>query len=177
MDEAAIDQFVDQLVDAGQFVGAGTAVATRTGPLLRAASARRFSNWLMIALAAAGEQCPAQEEMTGIAVIQDDGRTRCIQQDHDEAGAEFVRRIAREAAAVRQPWLLVCLRDTRDTLWWYAEARGRGVAQARVGRMGADSDTDAFTGEPIHPSDAHSLGRILHGHPARRRFPLRRANA
>lgn len=176
MDEAAIDQFLDQLTDAGPFHDATTAVAARTGPLLRAADSGRFEHWLMMALAAAAVQCPHRDDvMTGIAVLQGDRLCHSFDQGANEAGGTFLRRLMRASNKVAEPWLLVGLRDRAGELWWYAEARGRGCAQARVGRLGTNGDANAFTGEPIHPSDAHSLGKILHGHPARRRFPLRRS--
>lgn len=173
MDEAAIDEFVDQLVDGGQFCCPATAVAERAAALLRSSTAGRFDTWLMIALAAIAEQCLQREDPVGIAVLQDAAFCQSFDQASQEGGGTFVRRLHLAAVRQREPWLLVGLRDGSGTLWWYAEARGRGVAQARVGRLGGDGDRHAFTGEPIHPSDAHSLGRILHRHPARRRFPLR----
>ena len=175
MDEAAIDEFVDQLIDGGQFRCAATAVAERAPALLRSSTAGRFDTWLMIALAAIAEQCLQRDDRIGIGVLQGTAVCQSFDQSVEEGGGAFLRRL--RAAALRQdePWLLVGLRDGSGTLWWYAEARGRGTAQSRVGRLGGDGDQHAFTGEPIHPSDAHSLGRILYRHPARRRFPLRQA--
>lgn len=175
MDEAAIDQFRDQLVDVRPFLGSATAVATRT-TALRAASRRgEFHEWLMMVLGALSEQSlAAVDGLTGIAVVQSAHASRLYEQGHAEQGIGFIRRLALQARYVEQPWLCVALRDRGGVMWWYAEARGRGVASARVGRLGRDGDTDAFIGEPIHPSESHSLGRILLGHPARRRFPLRR---
>lgn len=174
MDEAAIDQFREQLIDASAFVGPDTAVAARTSTLVALSSAGAFSEWLMVTLGALAEQCGAAGS-TGLAVLTSNRASRFYEQWTNERGIGFLRRLALQSRLVEEPWLCVALRDDDGIMWWYAEARGRGVGAARVGRLGSDGDGDAFTGEPIHPSESHSLGRILLGHPARRRFPLRRS--
>lgn len=174
MDEAAIDQFREQLYDASAFVGPDTAVAARTSTLVALSASGAFSEWLMVTLGALAEQCAAGCS-AGVAVLTSDRTSRFHEQWANERGAGFLHRLALQARLVEQPWLCVALRDPDGVMWWYAEARGRGVGAARVGRLGSDGDCDAFTGEAIHPSESHSLGRILLGHPARRRFPLRRA--
>lgn len=173
VDEAAIDQFREQLTDAAAFVGPDTAVAARTSSLIALSAHGAFTEWLMVTLGALAEQCAAGSS-AGVAVLTTDRTSRFYEQWTNERGIGFIRRLALQSRLVEQPWLCVALRDGDGVMWWYAEARGRGVGAARVGRLGSDGDHDAFTGEPIHPSESHSLGRILLGHPARRRFPLRR---
>jgi hypothetical protein len=173
VDEAAIDQFRAQLTDASVFVGPDTAVAARTSTLVALAGRGAFSEWLMVTLGALAEQCGAAGS-AGIAVLTSGRTSRFYEQWEHERGIGFIRRLGLQARRVEEPWLCVALRDTDGIMWWYAEARGRGVGAARVGRLGCDGDSDAFIGEAIHPSESHSLGRILLGHPARRRFPLRR---
>lgn len=174
MDDAAIDQFREQLNDARPFMGPQTAVAGRTSSLVALSARGAFTEWLMVALSALAEQCRGRDERSGIAIVTSGRASQCFEQWRDEQGIGFVRRLALRCRLVDEPWLCVALRDSQGVMWWYAEARGRGVGAARVGRLGADGDHDAFTGEPIHPQESHSLGRILLGHPARRRFPLRR---
>ena len=173
MDEAAIDQFREQLIDVAAFTGPDTAVAARTSTLVALSAQGAFLEWLMVTLAALAEQCGAAS-CAGVAVLTSERMSRLYEQWPNERGIGFIRRLTLQARLVEQPWLCIALRDTDGVMWWYAEARGRGVGAARVGRLGLDGDGDAFTGEPIHPSESHSLGRILLGHPARRRFPLRR---
>lgn len=177
MDDAAIDQFREQLVDASQFLSPATAVAGRTAMLLDASAGGRFDEWLMLVLSALVVQVSDDESAgrTAAAIVQSDHACRSYEQGEAENGQLFMRRLTLHAREVDRPWLVIALRDAAGVLWWYAEARGRGVAVARVGRMGSNSDTDAWTGEPIHPTNANWLGRILLGHPARRRFPLRPA--
>lgn len=173
MDEAAIDHFREQLTDASAFLGPDTAVAARTSTLVALSARGAFTEWLMVTLGALAEQCGA-DHCAGVAVLTSDRSSRLYEQWTNERGIGFIHRLTLQARLVDQPWLCVALRDNQGVMWWYAEARGRGVGAARVGRLGSDGDRDAFTGEPIHPSDSHSLGQILRGHPARRRFPLRR---
>lgn len=174
MNEAAIDRFCGQLVDPSPFVDGRTAVAARTATLMATAAAGRFTEWLMIVLAALAEHCAVDpEDDAGVAVLQSPHGCWTLEQGSAENGIAFLRRLATNARRMAEPWFVVALSDPEGVMWWYAEARGHGIAAARVGRLGSTGDADAFTGEPIHPSEAHSLGRVLYGHPARRRFPLR----
>jgi hypothetical protein len=173
VDEAAIDQFREQLTDAAAFAGPETSVAARTSTLVALCARGAFPEWLMVTLGALAEQCAAGNS-AGVAVLTCGRTSRCYEQWPNERGIGFIRRLAVQSRLYDEPWLCVALRDNDGVMWWYAEARGSGVGAARVGRLGSDGDGDAFTGEPIHPSESHSLGRILLGHPARRRFPLRR---
>jgi hypothetical protein len=59
---------------------------------------------------------------------------------------------------------------------WYAEARGGGVADTFAGylQMNAEEVTSAGPLDVRASETARGFHRILHRHPARRRYPLRR---
>ena len=65
---------------------------------------------------------------------------------------------------------------TRWTATWYAEARGRGVADTFAGYLHLDAEEATSTGA-LHPratTVTREFHRMLYRHPARRLHPLRR---
>ena len=82
---------------------------------------------------------------------------------YDEDGNEV-------AEVLRQP-------STRSwTATWYAEARGRGVADTFAGELHLDGEVVTSAG-PLHvraTAGTREFHRMLHRHPARRLHPLRR---
>lgn len=69
-------------------------------------------------------------------------------------------------------------REPRRSLWqaaWYAEARGRGAAARQAGLLHLEGD-ELVDHRPLEVRESWvttQLHRVLHGHPARKRFPLR----
>lgn len=82
---------------------------------------------------------------------------------YDEDGNEVTE-------VLRQPTV------TRWTATWYAEARGRGVADTLAGYLHLDAEEATSTGA-LHPratTVTREFHRMLYCHPSRRLHPLRR---
>lgn len=117
----------------------------------------------------------------------------------------FAQRVRRELDDVAEPWLVGVLLDPPSPSWegidpltgewtefghpvwlrtdgslrWYAEARGRGVAQVLGGVIHLDHDVETDTEvivrrESIDPrrGELGAYHRVLHGHPSRRAHRL-----
>lgn len=197
MDEAAIKAFVDGLHDPADFTGPDTAVAGRTAELL-AAGGEGVEPWRAVALTALVDHVVGvAEPPVAVALIQAAGTVRVFEQGGCEELGWLVDRVNHEVCAAPKPWVAIvapdpqrgprdlvrysALKQTPDEpitrLCWYAETRSPQAASAVTG------DVDLTGGEPrisaaqpVRPSDAGVLARVLRGHPDRRRHRLPTSN-
>lgn len=142
-------------------------------------------------------------------VVVEDGDGICWYWDEETPWPPSwtVERVRREARSLPEPWLfaielprpdpaseptwwdgitapVTTVPPPRDLSWtavWYAEARGRGMAQTGAGIVQLEhvpwEDMDRVVdGMPIAPADhptTRDFHRILYAHPARKQHPLR----
>lgn len=193
MDEATIRRFIDSFDDPEGFTGPSTAVVEQLPRLLRVANAEPAA-WHTVAVEALTAHVLGQAGAPlAAALIQADRACRVYDQDDCEELDWFVARLRDEAAAVPRPRLAVVAPDA--TAHGAAFARYETLNQAQpphVRRLVAYSETrspaaaTAMTASvslsptpapgsalrPVLPDQAGLLGRILRGHPARRRYRL-----
>ena len=202
MDEAAIREFFDGLVDAHGFMAPTTAIdgwATSPYP------AGSFEPWLHDVFCRVIRHYveTGVQPLTDAAVISGADRSRLYEpgaQDprlrvpgQHETRRWFLHRLSHEAAEVDEPWLYLVLPvghspvdlrgvlppevDTRGAtgwfMWWFAELRGRGIALAMSGAAVLTDERGSMWSHDQSHTPAF-FDRILRGHPARRRHPIRR---
>lgn len=194
MDETAIRQFIDSLDDPEAFTGPSTAVDEQLSRLVDAAEARDLLEWQSAALEALTVKVLAVPAAPLAAALVHSGRTcRVLDQECCEELGWFVGRVRRELADVARPWLAVMAPDATPQgvafdryeilnrpparpvrrLAYYTETRSPGMASAMVGAVDVDGEqAQIWAPEPARPSDAGLLGRVLRGHPDRRRHRL-----
>lgn len=100
--------------------------------------------------------------------------------------AWLAARVRDEVGGTATPWVFAVElgEPGADDVWratWYAEGRGRGVAQVHAGtvdmRWDRTADTDTVLTQQAVPWRASAVAayhRVLHGHPARAAHHLRR---
>lgn len=194
MDETAIRQFIDSLDGPEAFTGPPTAVDERLSRLVGAAEDGDLLEWQSAALEALTVKVLAEPAAPLAAALVHSGRTcRVFEQECCEELGWFVARVRRELADVARPWLAVMAPDATPQgvafaryeilnrpparpvrrLAYYTETRSPGLASAMVGAVHVDGQQAQIRSpEPVRPSDAGLLGRVLRGHPDRRRHRL-----
>lgn len=195
MDEVAIRRFIDSLDSPEAFTGPSTAVAERT-PRLLSAAGRDLLEWQSVALEAlAVHVLGGPAPPLGTALVQSDGTCRVADQGCCEELGWFVDRLRRELADVARPWVAVMAPDATEQgmafahyetlnrpprlpvrrFAYYTETRSPAVASAMAGSVVLDeSHVEITLPVPVRPSDAGLFGRVLRGHPDRRRHRLPR---
>lgn len=195
MDDAAIRRFIDSLDSPEAFSGPSTAIAERTPQLLSAAG-RDLLEWQAVALEAltlhllGGPALPL-----AAALVQSDGTCRVADQECCEELGWFVDRLRRELAGVPRPWVAVMAPDATEQgvafasyevlnrpprlpvrrLAYYIETRSPAVSSAMAGSVMLNAPhAEVVCPEPVLPAEAGLLGRVLRGHPDRRRHRLPR---
>lgn len=188
MDE--IDRFIENLQDAAPF-------EVRTTAVHGWRPAEIEPNDVLVWARDALERClyplvvHAQDAPFGVAVIEDRDRGRQYEQSPCETGRWFLERLATETRLATEPWLFVLVPRTHGalderwsewapwraprpfTMTWYLEVRGRGHARRLWGDV-LLSEIDACLRSVDHYDPPRILDTMLRGHPARRRFPIRR---
>lgn len=163
-----------------------------------------FDDWVADRVAEALAARWPTGDAPGVVAYLSDGRLRWT---FDDCGCGYLECvttvISDEAVGVTQPWVFAAVLprpegrweaiedefgDELDEVWrepvtsvwpavWYAEARGRGVADTRAGFLQLDGEeVRSHTGLQVTATPAtRQLHRVLFRHPARRAHPLRRS--
>ena len=197
MDDDQIQAFADALESAGDFTTPRTVIARRV-PALLATRRSMPTSWLGEALDALVAHIRADElPPLGAALLQGPDWCRILDQGCCEQAAWFVERLSADARELAEPWVAVALPDPTASglpmehyevmnldrpvritrLRWYAEMRSTTAAAAFAGTAELDGGSAAVDARAVLPRDAGFLGRVLRGHPARRRHRLRRGFA
>lgn len=193
MDEAAIRRFIDSLDAPDAFTGPSTAVAERM-PRLVSAADRDVREWQTLALEALTVHVLGEPAAPLAAALVQSGRTcRVVDQGCCEELGWFVDRLRRELVDVARPWLAIVAPDATGQgvafaryetlnrpprlpvrrLAYYTETRSATAASATAGWVELDGQhADIRAPEPVRPAQAGLFGRVLRGHPDRRRHRL-----